>query len=282
MGDKPIGTIRRGDLQAWTKQVSSRRSPALVRQVFYLVATVFKSAVADRIVAQTPCGAVVLPDIVAEQIVPLTVAEVRKIVDAASPPQVALIVLAATTGLRSGELLGLTQDNVLWLQRRVRVRQQLIYIPGQEPFLDEPKTPSSYREVPVPPFALDLLARHVKEWPPGTDGLIFQADRGGPIKRSNQWARWQRNLRHAGLSKEIHFHHLRHHYASLLIFGGESVVTVSRRLGHASVAETLKTYAHLWPDSEVKTRNVLEAAWSEEDEDSVRTEDLPHAPDLGG
>ncbi|MCY7343972.1 MAG: tyrosine-type recombinase/integrase [Pseudonocardia sp.] len=43
------------------------------------------------------------------------------------------------------------------------------------------------------------------------------------------------------------FHDLRHYYASLLIRHGESVKTVQRRLGHATPAETLDTYAYLWP-----------------------------------
>jgi integrase len=50
------------------------------------------------------------------------------------------------------------------------------------------------------------------------------------------------------------FHSLRHFYASLLIRHGESVKVVQARLGHASAAETLDTYSHLWPDSEDRTR----------------------------
>ena len=43
-------------------------------------------------------------------------------------------------------------------------------------------------------------------------------------------------------------HELRHYYALLLIRHGESVKTVKRRLGHATAAETLDTYSHVWPD----------------------------------
>jgi integrase len=54
-------------------------------------------------------------------------------------------------------------------------------------------------------------------------------------------------------------HDLRHYYASLLIRHGESVKTVQRRLGHATTAETLETYAHLWPDSDDRTRDAVDA-----------------------
>lgn len=57
----------------------------------------------------------------------------------------------------------------------------------------------------------------------------------------------------------ITFHDLRHFYASLLIRHGESVKTVQARLGHASASETLDTYSHLWPDSDDRTREAVDA-----------------------
>jgi integrase len=54
-------------------------------------------------------------------------------------------------------------------------------------------------------------------------------------------------------------HDLRHYYASLLIQHRESVKTVHRRLGHATAAETLDTYSHLWPDSDDRTREAVDA-----------------------
>jgi integrase len=59
-----------------------------------------------------------------------------------------------------------------------------------------------------------------------------------------------------GLPSRMAIHALRHYYASLLIRHGESVKTVQARLGHATAAETLDTYSHLWPDSEDRTREV--------------------------
>jgi len=69
-------------------------------------------------------------------------------------------------------------------------------------------------------------------------------------------------------------HDLRHHYASVLIDGGESVVVVARRLGHANPSMTLNVYSHLFQDSEERTRSVVDAAWNAKINsvaDSVRT-----------
>ncbi len=61
-----------------------------------------------------------------------------------------------------------------------------------------------------------------------------------------------------GLPKGTHFHELRHFYASLRIDGGESVKVVQSRLGHATADETLNTYAHLWPDTEDRSRAAVD------------------------
>ena len=53
-------------------------------------------------------------------------------------------------------------------------------------------------------------------------------------------------------------HALRHYYGSLLIRYGESVKTVQARLGHATAAETLDTYSHIWPGSDDRTRDAID------------------------
>lgn len=63
-------------------------------------------------------------------------------------------------------------------------------------------------------------------------------------------------------------HAVRHHYASLLIKHGESVKTVSERLGHTNAAMTLNIYTHLWPDSEERTRAAVDKAYAERSADA--------------
>jgi integrase len=57
-------------------------------------------------------------------------------------------------------------------------------------------------------------------------------------------------------------HDLRHHYASVLLAGGESVVAVAERLGHEDASLVLNTYGHLMPDSDDRTRTAVDAAWN--------------------
>ena len=72
---------------------------------------------------------------------------------------------------------------------------------------------------------------------------------------------WQAAARAVGLTG-VTFHALRHHYASLLIRQGCSVKAVQAALGHATAAETLDTYSHLWPDDHELTRAAVDQAWT--------------------
>lgn len=115
---------------------------------------------------------------------------------------------------------------------------------------------------------VDELAAHLASWQAGESGLIFTNDQGEPISRTRFSEVWRRAVATAEL-EGAKFHNLRHFYASLLIRHGESVKVVQSRLGHASAAETLDTYSHLWPDSEDQTRAAVDSVLGAGD--SLRT-----------
>jgi integrase len=94
---------------------------------------------------------------------------------------------------------------------------------------------------------------------PRATALIFTTSAGLPIRRTRFSDVWRTARRAADLPDAVSFHDLRHYYASLLIRHGESVKVVQRRLGHKSAVETLDTYSHLWPDSEDRTREAVDA-----------------------
>jgi integrase len=127
-----------------------------------------------------------------------------------------------------------------------------------EPF-GPPKTAASVRTVPMPDAVSAALAAHLAAYPAGEHGLIFTIPVGGPVRRTTFWDEWRKAVKAAAMPVGTRFHDLRHFYASLLIRYGESVKVVQMRLGHASAAETLDTYSHLWPDSEDRTRAAIDA-----------------------
>ncbi|MGZ4561210.1 MAG: site-specific integrase, partial [Mycobacteriaceae bacterium] len=160
-------------------------------------------------------------------------------------------------------------DRVDFLRRELRVDRQLVTPQKGFPTFGPPKTGASVRTIPLPQMVVASLAAHLQQYP--TDELVFTTNVGLPIRRPVFSRVWRPACVRAGLPKDRTFHDLRHFYASLLIRHGESVKTVQSRLGHASAAETLDTYSHLWPDSDDRTRKAVDAAFSSAD--SLRTAD---------
>lgn len=269
LGDRPLAAIRTSELQALVKGRTDVLAPSTVRTLHQLLSAIFGAAVVDRLIATSPAAGVKLPRAAGgDEVVPMSAGEVFAIASAMPERYRALVVVAAATGLRQGELLGLTLDRIDFLRRTIRVDRQLITISGQAPYLAPPKTPSSCRSIPAPAVALEALAQHLESVAVGEAGLVFADAAGQPIRRPHIGHIWRRAARDAGVTGHT-FHDLRHFTASALIAAGSSVKAVQRLLGHTSAKTTLDVYGHLWPDEEDRTRAALDAALAAED--SLRT-----------
>jgi integrase len=269
LGDCALGSVRSSELQAWVRGRSDELSAGTVQVVFRYLSAIFRAAVADRLIASSPCVGIKLPKVEHAQVEPLAVEAVDALLAAAPDRYRALIVFAAGTGLRQGECFGLTVDRIDFLRRTAKVDRQLLLMPGGGPALAPPKTEASRRIVPLPDVVVDALAAHLARFPAGPDGFVFTNDDGKPIRRTRFSDMWRPLVQRAGLPEGVGFHQLRHFYASLLIRHGESVKTVQLRLGHASAVETLNTYSHLWPDSDDPTREAVDRVLGPDAEDAA-------------
>ncbi|MEJ7831789.1 MAG: tyrosine-type recombinase/integrase [Nocardioides sp.] len=278
LGDRPLSSILPSEIQSWVRRLSvedhaAKRkalAPATVGVVHSIVSSVMKAAVRDRRIVANPCEGTRLPKLERRQVVPPTTEQVE-LVRAAMPPRLqALVTFAAGTGMRQGEILGLTVDRLNMLRREVVVDRQLTTLPGAGPRFAPPKTEASVRTIPLPQVVVDVLAAHLAANPVGESGLVFTLREGEPISRQAFGHLWRPVARAAGIPPGTGVHALRHYYASLLIRYGESVKTVQARLGHASAAETLDTYSHLWPDSDDRTREAIDSVLGSA-EDELRT-----------
>jgi len=260
-GDRPLGAVRRSEVQRFVRDLSETHAPATVALIYGYLSTIFKAAVLDRLLVESPCREVRLPTVETRKVVPLTPEQVEALVSELPERYRGLVLLVAGMGLRQGEALGLTVEHVDFLRRRLRVEQQLTFVGGPLRLTDRLKTKASRREVPMPQSIVDALAAHLAAFPVmHPDGLLFVNDAGDGIRRT-RFAEtvWTPAVKRAGLPQGTGFHGLRHFYASLLIRHGESVKVVQERLGHKSAQETLDTYSHLWPDSEDRTRAAVDA-----------------------
>lgn len=106
-------------------------------------------------------------------------------VDQAIPDRYqALPVVAASTGLRWGELAGLRFADIDMLRRRLTVRSALIEAAGDAPRLGRPKTAASERTITLPGIALDAIVLHLIQHPL-VDGLMWTTERGAFLRRGS-------------------------------------------------------------------------------------------------
>jgi integrase len=201
----------------------------------------------------------------------LTAEQARILFDAAKGDRLeALYVLAVTTGLRQGELLGLKCDDIDLEVGTLQMRRILTTTKGG-PVLSAPKTKGSRRTVRLSQMALEALTSHLDHQLGEIDraaglwrenGLIFASESGSPLSRHHVTAhRFKPLLRRAGLP-EIRFHDLRHTCATLLLSNNVNPKVVSEKLGHASIAITLDTYSHVLPTMQESAAKAMEDALS--------------------
>lgn len=265
-GDRPLGSIRRGDIEAWAAGLPvAARTAGLAVQ--YL-GTMLEAAVGDGLLAMNPARRAKRPRVEAEPVVPLTRGDLDALYDAAPLWFRVAITLGAAAGLRQGEAAGLSVDRVDYLGRSVTIDRQLVTLNTGEATFGPPKTSRSFRTVPLADVAIEELARHVEQFGTGGDGLVLHDD-GRPVRRRRFAQVWS-VLRHRAKVDDVKYHTLRHTYASTLLSGGVSVAAAADYLGHSS-AVLLRTYAHLMPADHDRARSVVQAAFARPAEDFLRT-----------
>lgn len=178
----------------------------------------------------------------------------------------ALYVLAITTGMRQGEMLGLQWPDIDLEKAKLTIFRSLHRTKRRRDKDDptswftfrQPKTPGSRRTIEIPPVTVEALRKHRERQDElrrfiGTawqdQRLVFTTRRGTPADTSNILHRFQKILNHAGLPK-MRFYDLRHTHASLLIAEGVHPKKIAERLGHASIKLTMDLYGHLFEGSD--------------------------------
>jgi integrase len=178
----------------------------------------------------------------------------------------ALWLLAASTGMRRGELLGLQWPDVDLGRARVGVRRSLVCV-GHQVVVSEPKTAKGRRSVALDPATvagLKAWRRHQTAerlaWGPAwTDaGLVFTREDGRPLHPREVTRAFTRHVLAAELPM-IRLHDLRHTHATLALAAGVHPKIVQERLGHANIAITLDTYSHAVPALEEQAARTVAA-----------------------
>jgi integrase len=248
--------------------ISAGLAPRTVAGVYRTLHGALAQAVRWQLLSVNAAAAVRPPRTERPKLQAPDTATVAKVLDAARGTRLYVpLAVAASTGLRRGELLALRWPEVDLDAGSLRVTASLQRSGADLAFL-APKTDRGRRTVGIPPATVALLRRHRKEqaerrlllgeaW--ADLNLVIERGDGEPFPPDSLSRDWYRLVRRVGLTG-LRLHDLRHAYATALLSAGVHPKVASEALGHSSVSFTMDTYQHLMPTmQEAATRAIEEA-----------------------
>lgn len=168
-----------------------------------------------------------------------------------TPKQRAFVYLGLYAGLRRGEILALTTDDIDLENRIIRVNKNLVINNAYTEIKASPKTDAGFRDVMIRQRLYDVLAEYIASKPPGQ---LFTMNNGN-IMTSSSYTKFWKGIVNAisasaasnGLSIDIETlssHILRHTCATDMFYSGLDLKTAQRQLGHSRADTTLNIYTH--------------------------------------
>lgn len=323
LGSLALRQIKADAIRRWLKEVEGVISPGTAVVVWGYLNNILDCAVDDERIPKNPMRARTIkaptkPETKARAWSRERVAAVQ----AELPGDYQILVdIAAGTGLRQGEALGLAVDDIDTEAGVIHVRRQIRSVDSKLVF-SLPKG-NKTRVVPMPLHLAARIAAHKAAYPPRsvtlpwkdprppktrveekerapqTHRLLVTNTQGRPV-RANMWNHnhWKRALAAVGVipqpvkkerkdgnghhlvygaAHEHGFHCLRHTFASVQLDARENPVAVSKWLGHADAAITLRVYGHFLPDADGRGRQAMDAWFAGAHDSSAYS---PGAPQL--
>jgi integrase len=264
LGERPIGSLTPGDVQAVVNKWSAARAPRTVRREYGVLQSILNYAIRLDMLGRSPCRGINLPK----------AAPVRRhVVDAAELARLAkalggvegcgpMVYLGAVTGLRWGEVAGLRVGRVDADAGTVAVVETIVRGRKGSVGVGLPKSEAGRRTLALPHVLVEMLTAHMAAvglTEADDDALLFTAPGGGPLRYTN-WLRrvWYPATIAAGLGEMVEdkatgsrryeglgFHDLRRASATGLVAAGVDVKTAQSVLGHTDARVTLDLYAQV-------------------------------------
>jgi integrase len=157
----------------------------------------------------------------------------------------ALVLLAAFTGLRWGELVALRRSDLDLERGTVTVSRKFAELKDGRRVTGPPKSTAGVRVVALPAMIVDVMNAHLVEFPAERNELVFRGPLGASLRRNNfhRSVHWSKIVVEAGLPAGFHFHDLRHTGNNLAAASGASTRELMYRMGHGSMRAAL-IYQH--------------------------------------
>lgn len=231
-------------------------SPKSIKNVHGVLHKALQQAVANGLIRANPADACTLPRIVKAEIRPLDEVQTKAFIEAIKGHEFeTLYTVTLFTGMREGEVLGLTWDCIDFSAGTIYIKQQLQRekkAGGQYQLVslknDKP------RSITPAPWVMEILHKHRQKqaaaqlragklWN-NPQGFVFTNEIGGHLVSWTVTKKYKRVVAQIG-RPDARFHDLRHSYAVASIRAGDDIKTVQDNLGHATASFTLDVYGHV-------------------------------------
>lgn len=248
-GDREVGSLTRAEVLQFRAELAkvpgrakATLSPRRINAVMNVLGLILKEA-SDRFQFTCPFYNIKPLKIPKSEVFPLTLQEVRLILETIRPDFRDYFTVRFFTGMRTGEIDGLKWDYVDFERRLILVRETRVA--GEQQC--DAKTSESIRDIQLSQVVVDALKRQFKATG-RKKGFVFCSRDGSPLDQANVTNRvWYPLLRLLGLKKRRPYQ-TRHTAATLWLAAGENPEWIARQMGHASTEMLFKVYSRYVPN----------------------------------
>jgi integrase len=247
LGALTLAAIKPATVRAWRKRLldDGRPEPQAVK-AYCLLRAIFTTVVKeDEIVPKNPCRVKGYDTYHTPERPTATIAQVHALANAMPARFSALVLVAAFSGLRWGELAALRRCDVDLIAGTVRVPRKLAALRNRMEF-GPPKSDAGVRVVALPAAAVAALRPHLlAHVDPEDEALVFTGAKGAVLRSGNfrRAVDWAEAVKAAGIAGDFHFHDLRHTGNTLAAAAGASTRELMHRMGQSSMRAAL-IYQH--------------------------------------
>lgn len=214
-------------------RIKAKKKHSTINREFTILKAMFNKAIHWGYLSQNPTKNIKkLPDITKKLPRFLSLEEINAVLKECPSWFYNIIVTLILTGIRIGELVNLTRNDINFKQRRIHIQSK------------DGWTPKTYeiRTIPMHPLVMDIL----KKLPKNTK-YVFTSPKGHKLIGGNLQKRYFKKITNKLGLKDVTIHTLRHTFASHLVMKGVDILTVSKLLGHSDIKTTM-IYSHIAPD----------------------------------
>lgn len=245
LGTGTLAVITPAKVRSWrTDLLEAGVGAPTVAKAYRVLRAVLHTAVDDGLIPRNPCRIKGAADDKSPERPILTLAEVYAVADAIQPRYRALVLLAAFSSLRFGELAALTRRDLDLERQIVRVRRAQVELATGKLPVKDPKSAAGVRPVALPAAIVKDMETHLRWFGESeSSGRLFVGPKGGKLRRSNFHHIWSKALADAGVLP-VRFHDLRHTGNTMAADTGASTRELMHRMGHSTMDAALR-YQHM-------------------------------------